>query len=943
MTKVVLNDLANLENQTSAVNIINANNAVIETAFDNTLSRDGTSPNQMNATLDMNSHRILNLPTPVNPTDPLRLRDVDSTNGTALINASTIHATHSGGGTDSGFLVSAANPGYAWNATGQPTDQKVWDAVVIGNTLQFRTVNDANNVAYPWLTVTRGTGTAITGIVVPNINIQPLASSIAQGLQINQTAAGTITGSSPAIYTTANALNYINVTSDTVNIGDGNERTALGIVQKTGGSTVLGMRSGLHVEQWLTAATNVSETQKDILGATFQVYGQHGNSGGNFIGSNSIAYLTSSATGAHGLSGHEIDIVADVGSSVLNKFGLTIIQTNNDTVQGSSTDAGIAFYNAGISGGWKTGLLFNGSTVSAGGVVVDMSSLTLGSPQFLIKGPGTRFYVDGFGNVGGNTLTALAGSPTPIIVGGTTSGTGTFIVPAVLGTRNWTLPTSTGTLVVTASSPLAIDGVTGNLTIALGTGVATFLATPSSANLAAAVTDETGTSVLVFSNNPIINSPTITTPTISGHAVIEGVTSTGATGTGNLVFSTSPTLVTPALGTPASGVATNLTGTAAGLTSGNVTTNANLTGPITSSGNTTSIASQTGTGTKFVVDASPTLTGTPLTPTAAVDTNTTQVASTAFVLAQASSATPLIDGTATVGTSTRFARGDHIHPTDTTRAPLASPTFTGTLTAATIAATTINAFTLGGTISGGGNQVNNIVIGNSTPLAGTFTTLTGTAGSLTGLTGLAIRDTSAAFDLTIAATSSSALSAGRTLTLNMGNVAHTLAFGSTANTITFPSVASDTVAMLGVTQTLTGVNTFTKNAHFQVVGGTGSGFWLDSVTSGADRWFFGSDAAAADSFRIFSALAGTNVLSLAANATANLSATTLQGSLTITGPMVHKNYTVATLPAAASFAYGIVFVTDSTATAITGLGLAPVGGGANIVPVYSDGTGWKII
>jgi hypothetical protein len=48
---------------------------------------------------------------------------------------------------------------------------------------------------------------------------------------------------------------------------------------------------------------------------------------------------------------------------------------------------------------------------------------------------------------------------------------------------------------------------------------------------------------------------------------------------------TSPTLTTPALGTPASGVATNLTGTASGLTAGNVTTNANLTGHVTSVGN----------------------------------------------------------------------------------------------------------------------------------------------------------------------------------------------------------------------------------------------------------------------------------------------------------------------------------------------------------------------
>jgi len=70
----------------------------------------------------------------------------------------------------------------------------------------------------------------------------------------------------------------------------------------------------------------------------------------------------------------------------------------------------------------------------------------------------------------------------------------------------------------------------------------------------------------------------------------------------------------------------------------------------------------------------------PVVPTQAADTNTTQAASTAFVLGQASSTTPNMDGTAAVGTSLRYARADHTHPTDTTRAPIASPTFTGTVT-----------------------------------------------------------------------------------------------------------------------------------------------------------------------------------------------------------------------------------------------------------------------
>ena len=73
-------------------------------------------------------------------------------------------------------------------------------------------------------------------------------------------------------------------------------------------------------------------------------------------------------------------------------------------------------------------------------------------------------------------------------------------------------------------------------------GMQTFLATPSSANLRAAMTDETGTGVLVFATSPTLTTPTITNPTVS-------------TGT-----FTSPALVTPAIG-----VATGTSLTASGV------------------------------------------------------------------------------------------------------------------------------------------------------------------------------------------------------------------------------------------------------------------------------------------------------------------------------------------------------------------------------------------
>lgn len=70
MPKVPLNDLSSLANETSAIASINSNNSAIEEGFNNTLSRDGTSPNTMEAQLDMNQRRIVNVPTvPLSNTD----------------------------------------------------------------------------------------------------------------------------------------------------------------------------------------------------------------------------------------------------------------------------------------------------------------------------------------------------------------------------------------------------------------------------------------------------------------------------------------------------------------------------------------------------------------------------------------------------------------------------------------------------------------------------------------------------------------------------------------------------------------------------------------------------------------------------------------------------------------------------------------------------------
>lgn len=393
-----------------------------------------------------------------------------SKTGSSLADLATRSASDLSSGTVATARLYTTAVGY--NITGGATLDAIAGLTPAGS--QFLQRN-SGNTAFQWATISPviTLGTDLTGTVtLTNLTSATLNGTVAK---VN----GVTYGTSPALNTTAivtgtNATTYelipnASIANPAITIGGastalGGTVTASTILDSVGSTRGSILDRGVASWTTITPGTSTYVLTSNGAGAdpTYQQI------------SLSAASITGVLLGVNGGTG-----VANSGKTITLGGNLTTAGAFNTTLTVSALTSVTLPTSGTLVGSADTGTVTN--TMLAGSIAnakLTNSAVTIGSTSVSLGATVTTF--------AGVTLT----SPTVAALGNLTTN-GLVTTSGGIGTLGVTVP---------------------------ATGILTFLATPSSANLAATVTDETGSGLLAFAT-----SPTLTTPVIAG-----GLTASGA-------------------------------------------------------------------------------------------------------------------------------------------------------------------------------------------------------------------------------------------------------------------------------------------------------------------------------------------------------------------------------------------------------------------------------
>jgi len=300
----------------------------------------------------------------------------------------------------------------------------------------------------------------------------------------------------------------------------------------------LSLTTDLSVANGGTGASTFTAGQLLTGNGTSAVTTTAVNGTGNIVATTGATGLSASGSFSGSFQGNGAGLTGVTATAVFPTTNLTPITAASQLFanDGVNKYVTVGQVSASVYGGVSSDI-----TISAAGVAsIAADSVALGTDT-------TGNYVAtidaGAGLTGGattgegiaHTLAVGAGTHITVNANDVAVNTGT-LVPAISGSifgqvSGDVLITGAGVATIQANAVAISTDVSG-----LGTGVATFLATPSSANLAAAVTDETGTGNLVFSASPTftgtLNAAAISTSgnvTVGGNLTVTGLITGSAT------------------------------------------------------------------------------------------------------------------------------------------------------------------------------------------------------------------------------------------------------------------------------------------------------------------------------------------------------------------------------------------------------------------------------